>query len=222
MDKDGSNEPLHNRTVEHLGRGVVTGRLTTGTTFRIEDVAAELSVSRSVAREAVRALECTRLLTSRRHVGVSVRPRSDWCFLDARVLRWSAEFDPHRVEHLDVLLMAVGMTPQAARYATANGSPAELHRLVSAVLRTESPAEFLVCLFGAAHTPVFDQLGELAAAMRVPASECLQWPRRAVALAVALSEHEGENARDAMELVAVSWAAQLRVRDVDRLISVVP
>jgi DNA-binding FadR family transcriptional regulator len=217
-----ASDDLHTRVVEHLGSRIVSGELPPGTTFRLDDLAAELKVSKSVVREAVRALETARLMFSRRHVGVSVRTPSEWCVLDARVLRWHAEANADHTVQAGVLQMILGVAPEAARCVAGSASPGELQELVTQVLRSGSPAALLVKVLRATENPVYEHLAELADLVVPFAEDRLRWAVRAVDLAVALSESDAPRAYDAMAEVTAGWAAQLREGSADEFITLVP
>ncbi|GMA86627.1 GntR family transcriptional regulator [Angustibacter aerolatus] len=56
--------------------------------LRIDEIVQQHGVSRTVARDVVKVLESLRVATSRRRVGVTVRPRREWNVFDPRMIRW--------------------------------------------------------------------------------------------------------------------------------------
>lgn len=81
--------------VAALGRRVVQGDYTPGEVLDLEAIAAEFDVSRTVVREAVRALSARGLLDALPHRGTFVREPSEWRALDADVLSWrGGKVDP--------------------------------------------------------------------------------------------------------------------------------
>ncbi|WP_353827152.1 FadR/GntR family transcriptional regulator [Agromyces sp. SYSU T0242] len=79
---------LHDLAVEHLGSRIVSGELAPGTVLRTEVLEADLQVSRSVVREAVRVAQSLGLVESVRRVGIRVRTMDAWNLFDPSVIRW--------------------------------------------------------------------------------------------------------------------------------------
>lgn len=85
-----SKRGLHGSVVESLGRQIVVGELAPGTVLDIEQLEQELSVSRTVLREAFRVLSAKGLVDARPRHGTYVTSRNAWNALDSDVIRWSA------------------------------------------------------------------------------------------------------------------------------------
>jgi GntR family galactonate operon transcriptional repressor len=80
---------LHGRVVDELGRLIVGGRWGAESPLPNEDeLAAELSVSRTVVRESIKVLQAKGLVEVRPRTGTRVRARRAWHLLDADVVRW--------------------------------------------------------------------------------------------------------------------------------------
>jgi DNA-binding FadR family transcriptional regulator len=79
---------LHGGVVTALGRQIVGGLLQPGEVLNMEQLEDELSVSRSVLREAVRVLSAKGLLEARPKRGTIVRPPPQWNLLDPDVMVW--------------------------------------------------------------------------------------------------------------------------------------
>jgi GntR family galactonate operon transcriptional repressor len=80
---------LHGRIVEELGRRVVGGRWASGSPLPNEDdLVAELGVSRTVVREAIKVLQAKGLVEVRPKTGTRVRTRRAWHLLDPDVVGW--------------------------------------------------------------------------------------------------------------------------------------
>jgi DNA-binding FadR family transcriptional regulator len=80
---------LHGRVVNELGLRIVSGAWETGSHLPNEDdLSAELGVSRTVVREAVKALQAKGLVEVRPKTGTRVRPRRAWHLLDADIVAW--------------------------------------------------------------------------------------------------------------------------------------
>jgi DNA-binding FadR family transcriptional regulator len=79
---------LHGEVVEELGRRILASELIEGQTLELSELEAELDVSRSVIREALRVLKAKGLIEARQKRGTFVQPRTEWKLLDADVIRW--------------------------------------------------------------------------------------------------------------------------------------
>ncbi len=71
--------------VELLGLAFSSGELPGGSILRIEELEERCRVSRSVVREALRVLASMGMVTSRRRIGVSVLPSSEWNLYDPQI-----------------------------------------------------------------------------------------------------------------------------------------
>ncbi|MFH9588620.1 FadR/GntR family transcriptional regulator [Streptomyces luteogriseus] len=114
---------LHGRVLDTLGPEITAGEYPPGSVLRTDELAQRFDVSRSVMREAVRVLESMYLVESRRRVGVTVRPKSEWNVYDPQVIRWrlAGADRPAQLRSLTVLRSAVEPVAAglAARHATA-------------------------------------------------------------------------------------------------------
>ncbi|MFI6208610.1 FadR/GntR family transcriptional regulator [Streptomyces sp. NPDC051041] len=114
---------LHGRVLDTLGPEITAGEYPPGSVLRTDELAQRFDVSRSVMREAVRVLESMHLVESRRRVGVTVRPRSEWNVYDPQVIRWrlAGTDRPQQLRSLTVLRSAVEPVAAglAAKHATA-------------------------------------------------------------------------------------------------------
>ncbi|CAM5243026.1 DNA-binding FadR family transcriptional regulator OS=Streptomyces violarus OX=67380 GN=FHS41_006384 PE=4 SV=1 [Streptomyces violarus] len=115
---------LHGHVLDTLGPEITAGEYPPGSVLRTDELAQRFDVSRSVMREAVRVLESMHLVESRRRVGVTVRPTSEWNVYDPQVIRWRlAGTDRARqLRSLTVLRSAIEPVAAglAARHATAD------------------------------------------------------------------------------------------------------
>ncbi|GAA2257207.1 MULTISPECIES: FadR/GntR family transcriptional regulator [Streptomyces] len=114
---------LHGHVLDTLGPEITAGEYPPGSVLRTDELAQRFDVSRSVMREAVRVLESMYLVESRRRVGVTVRPKSEWNVYDPQVIRWrlAGSDRPWQLRSLTVLRSAVEPVAAglAARHATA-------------------------------------------------------------------------------------------------------
>ncbi|MGW3955058.1 FadR/GntR family transcriptional regulator [Streptomyces sp. NPDC004752] len=118
-----SDRGLHGRVLDTLGPAITAGEHPAGSVLRTDELAQYFEVSRSVMREAVRVLESMHLVESRRRVGVTVLPKSEWNVYDPQVIRWRlAGVDrPGQLRSLTVLRSAIEPVAAglAAKHATA-------------------------------------------------------------------------------------------------------
>lgn len=99
---DGVNAPstisrrrIHGSVAHQLGAMIIGGRLAPGEILPNEDVvSANLSVSRTAYREAVRTLAAKGLVDSKPKAGTRITAREHWNFLDPDVLSWHFEVEP--------------------------------------------------------------------------------------------------------------------------------
>ncbi|MGX1566958.1 FadR/GntR family transcriptional regulator [Streptomyces sp. NPDC055506] len=114
---------LHGHVLDTLGPEITAGEYPPGSVLRTDELAQRFDVSRSVMREAVRVLESMHLVESRRRVGVTVRPKSEWNVYDPEVIRWrlAGADRAGQLRSLTVLRSAVEPVAAglAARHATA-------------------------------------------------------------------------------------------------------
>ncbi|MFE5818438.1 FadR/GntR family transcriptional regulator [Streptomyces sp. NPDC056479] len=115
---------LHGHVLETLGPAIAAGEYPPGSVLRTDELAQRFDVSRSVMREAVRVLESMHLVESRRRVGVTVLPRSEWNVYDPQLIRWrlAGADRPGQLRSLTVLRSAIEPVAAglAAKHATAD------------------------------------------------------------------------------------------------------
>lgn len=146
-----TSEGLHSSVLDVLGAEITSGVLAPGTVLTLEQLQQRFGVSRTVAREAMRMLEHLRLVTSRRRVGLVVRPAADWVVFDRRVIRWRLA-GPGRVAQLRTLTeLRAAVEPVAAAAAARHADPAQVDRVVALAARLRELGEagrleeFLAC-----------------------------------------------------------------------------
>ena len=79
---------LHEQVLAKIGPALVSGEIAEGAVMRIDEIAQQYGVSRTVTRDVVKVLETLQLVSTRRRVGVTVRPRGEWNVFDPRLIRW--------------------------------------------------------------------------------------------------------------------------------------
>ncbi|HEX8973307.1 FadR/GntR family transcriptional regulator [Oryzihumus sp.] len=125
---------LHERVLSRLGPAIVAGEPAPGEVLRLEQLEARYGVSRTVVREVVKVLESMHVVTSRRRVGVTVLPRTEWNIFDPRMIRWRLA-GADRMEQLSSLSqLRTAVEPVAAALAARNATPEHCGRLTAAVI----------------------------------------------------------------------------------------
>ncbi|MEV4614687.1 FCD domain-containing protein [Kitasatospora sp. NPDC049258] len=108
---------LPGRLLADLGPAIASGEIPVGTVLRAEELEARYAVSRTVVREAVRILESMRMVESRRRVGSTVLPRSDWDVFDPLVIRWRLAGADRGAQLRSLGSLRVAVEPAAAALA---------------------------------------------------------------------------------------------------------
>ena len=93
---------LHHAALDAIGPKSVDGVRPVGPVLTLADLEQRFTVSRTVAREIMRILESLSMVRSRRRVGITIRPRSNWNVLDPLVVGWRLRGDEHDRVLLDV------------------------------------------------------------------------------------------------------------------------
>ena len=134
--------PLLGSVVDQLGADIVRGDLAEGERFRLGDVEKRFGISRTVAREAMRALEHLGMVSSGRRVGITVLPMDRWAVYDPAIIGWRLNNDKARGQQVARLNeLRLGIEPVAARLAAGNATAqqrAELLRLAARLAELES------------------------------------------------------------------------------------
>lgn len=129
--------PLLTNILDTLGTEIVTGRLAAGDTFTLHELSTRFTISRTVAREVMRALEQLGLVHSSRRVGIKVLPASEWDVFDQAVIgwRWKADAD-RQLRELSELRYSVEPVAAAIAARCANeDEAAELTALAEDMVR---------------------------------------------------------------------------------------
>ena len=122
--------PLHHAVVQDLGRRIVRGELGPGVILPTEPVLVEqYGVSRTVLRDAVRALVEKGLVVVRQGSGMRVRPAEDWDHLDPLVLFEQVKGGQGSQILNEVLEVRRLIEVQAAGWAALRRSEADLSEL---------------------------------------------------------------------------------------------
>lgn len=126
---------LHGQTVREVARRILTGRFPPGSTIAVTELEAEMDVSRTALREALKVLSAKGLVGARQKRGTFVRDRSDWNLLDADVIRWQFA-DRTDESFLDNLHELRGIVePAGARLAAGRRTETDLAALDAALAK---------------------------------------------------------------------------------------
>ena len=122
---------LTQQVAHDLGQRIVGGDYLPGDALPSEaDLSADLEVSRTVVREALKVLAAKGLIRSRPRVGPVVQPRHSWERLDSDVLAWSTRDSEQLKAFLDQLTEVRRIIePDAARLAATRATPDELRHI---------------------------------------------------------------------------------------------
>ncbi|MGO1768364.1 MAG: FadR/GntR family transcriptional regulator [Microbacterium sp.] len=124
---------VHGTTVEVLGARILDGGLEPGETLDLQRIGAELDVSMTALREAIKVLTAKGLLGARQRRGTFVRPRSEWNLLDTDVMRWRyASGNAGTLLH-ELLEVRAVVEPSAAALAAERRGDADVETLREAV-----------------------------------------------------------------------------------------
>jgi DNA-binding FadR family transcriptional regulator len=212
--------------VNELGLRIVSGAWASGSHLPNEDdLAAELGVSRTVVREAVKALQAKGLVEVRPKTGTRVRPRRAWHLLDADIVAWQFT-DVERTDDLRELYeVRSSIAAAAARLAAVRRSDEQLavieahqRRIAAAaaepVARMAAELDFHAAVVDAANNSLLAHVGamvrvglESAAIPTTTLSEEEQAALRA-AVVEAIRTGDAEAAEKSMRmLVDLGWEA---------------
>lgn len=118
---------VHGSTVDHLGHALVSGRYAVGSSLPPEPMlCAELGVSRTVVREAVKSLVAKGLITTGPKVGTRVQAAEHWNWFDPDVVAWQSQagLSPEFLRDLQDLRRVV--EPAAMRLAAERATAVDI------------------------------------------------------------------------------------------------
>ncbi|GAA2738234.1 FadR/GntR family transcriptional regulator [Pedococcus aerophilus] len=112
--------------IDELVDRLVGGELPVGASLPTEPVLCEtFGVSRTVVREAVKALETMRLVTAQQGQGTRIRPLADWDLFNPTVLSAVVRHDADNAILEDLVDVRRTLEARMAGQAAANATPAE-------------------------------------------------------------------------------------------------
>ena len=162
---------LSGRVVHQLGARIVGGEVPPGELLSNEDdLGAELGVSRSVLREAIKVLAGKGLLEVRPKTGTRVRPRRSWHLLDPDVVRWQFEQLRRDDDLTELAEVRRAVEPAAARLAAHRRTDGDLADLEAHCKRMEAATaepirfraaelDFLGSVVDASHNTMLSHMG---------------------------------------------------------------
>ena len=127
----------HGHVLDDLGRRIAWGEITAGTVVTLAGLEFEFGASRTLIREAVRVLESLGMLRSRRRVGITVQPATEWKALDSAIVRWNLEGPGRDAQLLALMELRSAVEPAAARLAAERASDADRAELVALATRLD-------------------------------------------------------------------------------------
>ncbi len=207
----------HGETVYEIGRRIVGGELKPGDLLPEAELIAELDVSRTVLREAIKVLGAKGLVEARPRVGTRVSARNRWRLMDPDVLAWQSEtgLDERFLRNLAEVRYVI--EPAATRLAAQRATEEEIHMIEEAYKQMEAHVvhseafivadmQFHFGILAACHNEILEQMssaiGEALEASRVvtievPGSATAHLPLHKV-LVEAIREREPDAAESAM------------------------
>ncbi len=162
---------LHRDVVDALGFRIVNGEFPPGTALPNELLlGSELSVSRTVVREAIKVLASKGLVQSRPKTGTRVLPRSSWDLLDADVLNWRLDVGVDVHFYRDLAEVRSLLEPTAAGLAALRRTDDDVRHLESLLIEMRTAGNDLAAYVAsdlALHLAILDAsrnelLGRLA------------------------------------------------------------
>jgi len=140
--KTGNARSLHARVIEDIGGSIVSGDLQPGDPLPGESVLAEqLSVSRTVLREALKVLAAKGLIETRQKTGMRVREPRFWKHLDADILAWRCAAMPTDDFVGKLVEMREIIEPAAVMAAARRREPAQLEDIRRALQAMEDASD---------------------------------------------------------------------------------
>lgn len=126
-----SPAPLLDAVLDEMGLDIVSGKIGPGETFTLGDMCDRFTISRTVAREVMRALEQIHLVESSRRIGITVQPKPRWAVYNQKVIDWRLRTPGEASAQLASLTqLRVAVEPVAARSMAENANEIERADLV--------------------------------------------------------------------------------------------
>ena len=149
-----------------LGRKIANGAYAVGETIPMEaDLIEELSVSRTVVREAIKVLSGKGMIRTARRYGSRVCPFHEWNLLDPDVISWHSSDSPKAAEiYAAATELRCIVEPEAARLAALHASEEQRHRIVHAakeIYPHDGDAKAMIAADFAFHATILEGSGNM-------------------------------------------------------------
>ncbi|MGO1120589.1 FadR/GntR family transcriptional regulator [Rhodovibrionaceae bacterium A322] len=139
-----SRRSLHGQVAHEIGLRIVSGVYAPGAVLPNEiQFSAELDVSRTAYREALKVLASKGLIESRPKIGTTVRPRTCWNTLDPDILAWIFASGPDPRYGAALFELRRILEPAAAGLAALRHTPETLAPIQQAFEEMEAAGEDL-------------------------------------------------------------------------------
>ena len=126
---------VHGNVVRSLGQRILRGDILPGDALPNEGrLCADLNVSRTSLREAIRVLAAKGLVETRPRTGTRVRAREDWNRLDPDLLEWSSADTPDPDFVRSLIEARQVIEPAAAEFAARRATGADIAAIEAALL----------------------------------------------------------------------------------------
>jgi DNA-binding FadR family transcriptional regulator len=133
---------LHGNALDWLGAAVVAGEFAVASGLPPEPaLCAQLGVSRTVVREAVKSLVAKGLISTGPKVGTRVLPRDRWNWFDPDVITWQSRAGLNAEFLRDLQELRRLIEPPAVRFAAERASAAEVQAIADAYADMERAIE---------------------------------------------------------------------------------
>ena len=216
--RKGPKRNLFAHVVEHLGKRIVTGELNPHLPFPNEaDLGREFGASRSVVREAVKALAARGMIESQTKTGIRVLDAMHWNLLDPEVLNWRYSAMPQGQFYGELFEIRLMIEPQAAAFAAKRGEIQEIaligealeamnHAGLNKTSGIDADVLFHRSILAASHNPLLLQMGNLIAvglyiAHKISSESFVVFLPKHRAVYDAIKNRDPEAAHDSMQLL---------------------
>jgi DNA-binding FadR family transcriptional regulator len=132
---------IHQHVVDLLGSRIVSDALRPGEALDLPALEAELGVSHTVLREALRVLGTKGLVDARPKRGTIVTERASWNMLDREVLQWRAGSKDSLRQFAELAEVRLMIEPAAASLAATRASPEDIAVLEAALAHMRDAAD---------------------------------------------------------------------------------
>lgn len=133
-----SRRGVHGETVHEIGRRIVSGALKPGDLLPEAEFIAELGVSRTVLREAIKVLGAKGLVEARPRIGTKVSARNHWRLMDPDILAWQSDTGLNEPFLRNLSEVRYVIEPAVARLAAQRATEEEINIIREAYKQMEA------------------------------------------------------------------------------------